>query len=93
MTSKTLSKAIQSQEAQALLSRGLKFVSTDRQLKNGTIALAGKIRKTPVSLKITANGAVLSNEYVARTVSSPSALTQYKQGLRAADELLQKRFA
>ena len=91
--SKTLTKAIESPEAQALLSAGLKLVSTERQLANGTIALAGKIRKQPVSYKITATGAVLSNEYVARTVTGKTATAQYRAGLKAAGELLAKRLA
>jgi len=91
--SKTVIKAIQSPEAQVLLNAGLKLVSTERQLANGTIALAGKVRKQPISYKITANGAVLSNEYVARTVTRSSALAQYRAGLKAAGELLAKRIA
>jgi hypothetical protein len=91
--SKTIIKALQSAEAQTLLNAGLKVVSTDRQLANGTIALAGKVRKQPISYKITANGAVLSNEFVARTVNAASALVQYRRGLAAAGELLAKRTA
>jgi hypothetical protein len=91
--SKTITKALQSKEAQTLLTAGLKVVSTDRQLANGTIALAGKVKRQPVSYKITAAGAVLSNEFVARTVLAATPLTQYKAGLRAAGELLAKRFA
>lgn len=72
----------------ALISeRKLKLVSTERQLANGTIALAGKIKKQPVSYKITANGAVLSNEFVARQVAG------YKQGIAAVAELAAKRAA
>lgn len=93
MKSKTISKAIESLEAQVLMARGLNLVSTARQIENGTIALSGKIRNTMVSLKITATGAVLSNEYVARTVFEATPLKQYKAGFRAADELLAKRFA
>lgn len=89
--SKTITKAIQSPEAQSLLAAGLKLVSTERQLANGTIALAGKVRKQPVSYKITANGAVLSNEYVARTVTGKSGVSLYRAGLKAANELLAKR--
>lgn len=67
--------------------RKLKLVSTETQLANGTIALVGKIKKQPVSYKITANGAVLSNEFVARRVAG------YKQGIQAVAELAAKRAA
>jgi hypothetical protein len=90
---KTLDKVLQSTELQALLSKGLKVVSTDRQLQNGTIALAGKVRKQSISYKITANGAVLSNEFRARTVTGAYPLQQYRAGLKAAGELLAKRIA
>lgn len=70
-----------------LETRKLSVVSTPTQLVNGTIALVGKIKKTPVSLKVTANGAVLSNEFVARRVGS------YAEGFKAIAELLDKRFA
>ena len=68
--------------------RKLKFVSTDRQIDNGTIALVGKIKKKQVSFKITANGAVLSNEFVARSVAAHD----YRRGVQAVSELLTKRF-
>lgn len=93
MSNKTVMKALQTPEAQALLSAGLKLVSSERQLANGTIALEGKVRKQPISYKITANGVVLSNEFVARTVAATSPLRQYRAGLKAAGELLTKRFA
>jgi hypothetical protein len=91
--SKTIAKALQSKEAQTLLTAGLKVVSTDRQLANGTIALAGKVKRQPISYKITAAGAVLSNEYVARTVFGATQAAVYKAGLKAAGELLAKRVA
>ncbi len=92
--SKIITKVLtQSPEAKALLAAGLKVVSTDRQLANGTIALAGKVRKQPVSYKITANGAVLSNDFVARQVSANTEYGLYKAGLAAAGELLAKRQA
>ncbi len=92
--SKTINKVLsQSPEAKFLQAAGLKLVSTERQLANGTIALAGKVRKQPVSYKITANGAVLSNEFVARTVSGSTDYQVYKAGLKAAAELLTKRQA
>jgi hypothetical protein len=89
--SKTLTKAIESPEAQTLLSAGLKLVSTDTQLQNGTIVLAGKIRKQAVNYRITETGNVFSNNFKARTVTAASPLKQYKAGLKAAAELLAKR--
>jgi len=77
------SKALQD----LIAARKLKLVSTETQLANGTIALTGKIKKQPVSYKITAAGAVLSNEYVARRVSD------YKAGIAAVAELAAKRAA
>lgn len=91
--SKTITRALKSPEAQALLNAGLKVVSTERQIANGTIALVGKVRKQPVSYKITATGAVLSNEYVARQVFADTEYGVYKAGLKAAGELLAKRQA
>ena len=73
--------------ATLIAERKLKLVSTETQLANGTIALVGKIKKQPVSYKITANGAVLSNEFVARRVAG------YKQGIQAVAELAAKRAA
>ena len=83
--------ALQSKEALHLLSAGLKFVSTDRQLDNGTIALAGRVNKQNVKYEITASGCVLSNAFVARTVRGTYPLDQYRRGLKAAGELLAKR--
>lgn len=85
MSIKTVLKSKALQEL--ITSRKLKLVSTDTQLANGTIALAGKIKKAAVSYKITANGAVLSNEYVARRVPD------YKAGIAAVAELAAKRAA
>ena len=91
--SKILTKALQSPEAKALLAAGLKVVSTDRQIANGTIALAGKVRKQPVSYKITLNGAVMSNDFVARRVVGSTDYQVYKAGLAAAGDLFAKRKA
>lgn len=92
MTAKNLLAALQTKEAQELLNRGLKFSSSGRQVKNGTIVLRGRIKKKPVSIKITANGAVLSNEFVARQVFAQTPKTLYRRGLLAANELVSKRF-
>jgi hypothetical protein len=88
---KTIVRAIESAESQSLVSQGLKLVSTQRQLQNGTIALSGTVQGQEVSYKITANGIVLSNDYVARKVKGSYPLQQYRAGLRAAGELLAKR--
>lgn len=81
-----ITTVLKSKGLQALITeRKLKLVSTDLQLANGTIALVGKIKKRPVSYKVTANGAVLSNEYVARRVGS------YAEGFKAVAELVEKR--
>jgi hydrogenase maturation factor HypF (carbamoyltransferase family) len=81
-----ITAVLKSKGLQALITeRKLKLVSTEKQLENGTIALIGKIKRQPVSYKVTANGAVLSNEYVARRVSS------YAEGFKAVAELVEKR--
>jgi hypothetical protein len=90
---KTLQTIIRSPEAQVLLAAGLKFVSTDRQLANGTIALTGKVKNRPVSYKVTASGAVYSNGFIARDVYESSDAQQYRAGLKAAGELFAKRLA
>lgn len=86
---KQISAATKTKAFQQLLAAGLKFTSTERQLENGTIALRGKIgrgrNRSEVSYAITASGAVLSNEFVARRVAN------YKEGLTAVNELLTKR--
>lgn len=83
--------ALLSDEARRLIAHGLEFVSTDRQLDNGTIVFAGKVNDRPVQYAITAVGAVLSNRFVARSVRGQYPLDQYRKGLRAAGELLSKR--
>lgn len=86
---KQLSAATKTKQYQQLIQSGLKMVSTERQLENGTIALTGKVgrgrKAAKVNYAITANGAVLSNEFVARRV------TNYREGLTAVQELLSKR--
>jgi hypothetical protein len=88
---RTLSSATKTKQFQSLLASGLKVVSTERQLENGTIALAGKIGRgrnaQSVKYAVTANGAVLSNEFVARRVEN------YRQGFEAVQELLAKRIS
>jgi hypothetical protein len=91
MATRAVVAALRTKQFQALQAAGLRLVSTDRQLANGTIALAGKFkvgRKTVTpTYSITANGAVISNEYVARRVDT------YRDGLTAVAEILEKRLA
>jgi len=82
----SIKNALRSKGLQTLMEKHkLRLVSTRRQLENGTIALVGKIKRQPVSYKITATGAVLSNEFVARQVES------YREGIQAVAELAEKR--
>lgn len=84
----SIKSTLKSKSLQNLLeSAKLKVVSTEKQLSNGTIALSGKIKRRPVSYKITANGAVLSNDFVARRVET------YNAGVKAVAELVAKRLA
>ncbi len=93
---RTLAATQRSKQYQSLIDAGLKMVSTDRQLQNGTLAFSGKIkigRKTiRPSYKITATGAVLSNEFVARRVDGDGT-SLYKNGISAVQEILAKRLA
>lgn len=94
---KTLASVQRTKQYKSLIDGGLKLVSTERQLANGTLAFSGKLkvgRKTVrPSYAVTANGAVLSNEFVARRVSAEKATDQYRQGLVAVSEILGKRLA
>ena len=87
----TVTSALRTKQFKNLQAAGLSLVSTDRQLANGTIALTGKFRAGRKVIKpsyaITANGAVLSNEFVARRVGD------YREGLQAVAEILEKRLA
>jgi hypothetical protein len=94
---KTLAAVQRSKQFQNLINSGLKMVSTDRQLSNGTLAFAGKIRAgrktiTP-TYAVTATGAVLSNEFVARRVEGETPNQTYREGLNAVAELFEKRRA
>ena len=92
---KALSAIKRSKQFQNLTDLGLKLTSTDRQLSNGTLSFSGKVRAgrkriTP-SYSVTANGAVISNEFVARRVSGKNLNELYRNGLNAISELLDKR--
>ena len=88
-SSKKLASAVRTKAFARLIESGLKMTSTERQIKNGSIKLVGKFgrgrKAITSSIVITANGAVISNEFVARRVLS------YNEGLVATAELLSKR--
>ena len=96
-TAKTLAAVQRTKQYKSLIDAGLKLVSTERQLQNGTLSFTGKIkagRKTIRPLySVTANGAVISNEFVARRVEADTTMAQYRQGLEAVSEILSKRVA
>ena len=96
-TAKTIAAVQRSKPFQNLLAAGLQLVSTDRQLQNGTLAFTGKLKVGRKTIRptyaVTAAGAVLSNEFVARRVTSEKATDQYRQGLTAVSEILGKRLA
>jgi hypothetical protein len=87
----SIAAVLRTKQFKNLQARGLQLVSTDRQLQNGTIALTGKFKAGRKTIKptyaVTATGAVLSNEYVARRVND------YRSGLQAVAEILDKRLA
>lgn len=92
---KTLAAVQRTKQFKSLLDSGLELVSTERQLSNGTLAFAGKIKAGKRTIRpryaVTVNGAVLSNEFVARRISADTVVTQYRQGLEAISEILSKR--
>lgn len=83
--------ALQTTEAQQLISAGLRFTSSTRQLLNGTLRFEGKLGTRKVQYCITANGAVISNNFTARRVKGRTAAEKYRAGLRSAVQLLNKR--
>ena len=97
--SKTLTSARRTKQFKQLETTGLKLVSTERQLQNGTLAFTGKFkvgRKTvKPSYVLTGNGAVLSNEYVARRVDEDlvGSIDGYRQGLSHIAQILSKRLS
>lgn len=94
---KTMSAVQRSAQFQNLLNSGLTLVSTERQLSNGTLAFTGKIRSGRKTIRptysVTANGAVISNEFVARRVEGNTPAQTYRAGLAAIAELFSKRAA
>jgi hypothetical protein len=94
---KTISAIRKTKQFQSLVAAGLKFSSTDRQLSNGSLAFTGKIGSGKKAIRpkyvITANGAVISNEFVARRVRGTNLAQVYRNGLEAVSEILNKRLA
>ncbi len=94
---KTLSSIRRTKQFQQLTQSGLQLVSTKRQLQNGTLAFQGSYqvgsKSVTPSYSVTANGAVISNEFVARRVKGEKMSDVYKSGLQAVSELLTKRLA
>ena len=93
--SKAVSSIKRSKQFNTLTNLGLNLTSTDRQLENGTLAFSGTVRigrkKITPTYSITANGAVISNEFVARRVEGNSLTEIYRNGLTAINELIDKR--
>lgn len=92
---KTLAAAQRTKQFSNLIASGLTLVSTDRQLQNGTLAFSGKLKVGRKTIRptyaVTATGAVISNEFVARRVSGETPTATYRQGLAAVSEILSKR--
>lgn len=92
---KTIATVQRTKQFQQLLELGLELVSTDRQLANGTLTFSGKIKAGKRTLRptysVTASGAVISNEFVARRVEAETPVATYRQGLTAVQELFSKR--
>lgn len=96
-TAKSLAAAKRTKQYQQLLDMGLQLVSTERQLSNGTLAFTGKFKVgrqiVQPQVAVTATGAVISNEFVARRVQAETAVGTYRQGLSAVAEIVSKRLA
>jgi hypothetical protein len=94
---RTLSSIRRTRQFKALVNSGLTLVSTNRQLENGTLAFRGSYKNgkqvVMPSYAVTANGAVISNEFVARRVQGEKLSDVYKNGLNAVSELLSKRLS
>lgn len=94
---RTLASVQRTKQFKSLLDSGLQLVSTERQLSNGTLVFTGKIKAGKRTIRpkyaVTATGAVISNEFVARRISAESPVSQYRQGLQAVSEIFSKRAA
>jgi hypothetical protein len=91
----TISATMRSKAFKNLEEVGLAFVSTDRQLENGTLAFRGKFgrgrKRFTADYAITASGNVFGNKFKVRDVESDSLSQQYRNGLNAISEMLDKR--
>ncbi len=96
-TAKILAAVQRTKQYKSLIDSGLKLVSTERQLQNGTLKFTGKLRAGRKTIKpsyvVTASGAVISNEFVARRIEAETPMATYRQGLEAVGEILSKRLA
>jgi hypothetical protein len=94
---KTLASVQRTKQFKNLIASNLVLASTDRQLSNGTLVFTGKIgrgrKAVHTKYAITANGAVISNEFTVRRVVSETAIETYRQGLAAISELFERRLA
>lgn len=97
MDKRTLNSATKTKQYKQLIAAGLIDTSTDRQLANGSIKLVGKFKQGRKTIRpsyvVTASGAVISNEFVARRVSGETEIDTYRQGFAAVKEILEKRLA
>ena len=95
LNAKTLSDLKSSSQFKNLEKTGLKLVSTDRQLENGTLSFKGGVKVGDMILEsdyqITAVGMVISNKRSARFVEAKSNIATYRKGLTAVADLLYKR--
>ena len=97
MDKRTINAVTRTKQFKQLIEAGLQLASTDRQLANGTIKLTGKFKSGRKTIRpvfaVTAAGAVISNEFVARRVDPNlvGSVDAYRQGFSAVSEILQKR--
>ena len=91
----TLAQIRASKQFRNLEKVGLRLVSTNRQLENGTLSFEGsvKVGKSVLnpSYQVTAVGMVISNKHSARFVNADSNIGMYRKGLDAVTELLTKQ--
>jgi hypothetical protein len=96
-TAKSVAAATKTKQYQALIAAGLTDVTTDRQLENGSLAFTGKFKVGRSTVRpryvVTASGAVISNEFVARRVFGTTQGQTYREGLEAVAEILEKRIS
>ncbi len=99
MNQKTLSSVRRTKQFSNLESIGLKLSSSEKQLGNGTLVFTGKFKVGRKTVRpkyaVTAKGAIISNEFVARRLTEDVAGTVvgYRQGLQAVAEILSKRLS